>query len=315
MPRLFLIFALMTFGAGGSQAAIPCFAPSGDWITGGDLAAAVPSLAALPANLKVSYAPVPGLERVFHPDELRRLALVNGLPDPKLTANVCSAWPLAPLSPEKIVGAMEKALAGRSPQIELLARNLAPAPAGEIFFPLAGLSAYSENAVIWKGYVLYAGTRRFETWASVRVRVKETHLTAHGAIHTGDRLSPGQWRSETYAGPALRDEILSDGANIEGLVARRDFADGAPLLAGFFEMPKAVERGDTVTVLADVGTTRIEAPGVALAAGRCGEVIAIRNPRSNRTFRARIASAGHVEVLPGASAGLVGTDAVSGKPL
>jgi flagella basal body P-ring formation protein FlgA len=316
MPRLYLISALFViFSAGSSKAAIPCFAPSGDWITGADLAAAIPALAALPPTLKVSYAPVPGLERVFHPDELRRLALANGLPDPKSAANVCSAWPLAPLTPEKLVAAMEKALAGRSPQIELLGRNLAPAPAGEVVFPLAGLSAYSENAVIWKGYVLYAGTRRFETWASVRVRVKETHLMAHGAIHAGDRLSPGQWRPETYAGPPLRDEILSDGASVEGLVARREFADGAPLLAGFFEMPKAVERGDTVTVLADVGAARIEAPGVALAAGRCGEVIAVRNPRSNRTFRARIASAGHVEVLPGASAGLVGTDIASASHL
>jgi flagella basal body P-ring formation protein FlgA len=316
MPRLLPISAFFAiFWAGASQAAIPCFPPSGDWITGGDLAAAVPALAALPANLKVGYAPVPGLQRVFHPDELRRLALANGLSDPKLTANVCSAWPLAPLPTEKIVGAMERALAGRSPQIELLGRNLSSAPAGEVVFPLAGLSAYSENAVIWKGYVLYAGTRRFETWASVRVRVKETHLTARGAIHVGDRLSAAQWRAETYAGPPLRDEILSDGASVEGLVARRDFVDGAPLLAGYFETPKAVERGDTVTVLADVGAARIEAPGVALGAGRCGEVIAVRNPRSNRTFRARIASAGHVEVLPGASAGLAGTDATGGKPL
>jgi flagella basal body P-ring formation protein FlgA len=197
----------------------------------------------------------------------------------------------------------------------LLARNLALAPLGEVVFPLAGLSGYSENAVIWKGYVIYAGTRRFETWASVRVRVKEIHLTAQGAIHVGDRLAPGQWRAEPYAGPPSRDEILRDGAKVEGLVARRDFMDGAPLLTGYFETPKAVERGDTVIVLADVGAAQIEAPGLALGAGRYGEVIAIRNPRSNRTFRARIVAAGRVEVLPGASAGLAGTDATNGNPL
>jgi flagella basal body P-ring formation protein FlgA len=317
MPRFYprSLFFVLVLCASASQAAIPCFAPSGEWITGGDVAAAVPALAALPATLKVSYAPVPGLERVFHPDELRRLALANGMPDPKLTTNVCSAWPLTPLTPERLVSAMENALAGRTPQIELVGRSLAPAPPGEIVFPLAGLTAYSENAVIWKGYVLYAGTRHFETWASVRVRVKETHLKAQGAIHLGERLSPGQWRAETYAGPPLRDQILSDPTAIEGLVARHDFADGALLLAGFFEAPKAVERGDTVTVIAGVGAAHIEAPGVALSAGRCGDVIGIRNPRSNRTFKARIASAGRVEVLPGAFAGLAGTDAAGGNPL
>ncbi len=315
ISRSALLFA---FAASGASAAVPCLAPSGDWITGSDLAAASPALAALPSTLKASYAPVPGLERVFHPDELRRLAQANGLPDPKLSGNLCFAWPLAPLPPERLIGAMEKGLVGRAPQIELLARSLAAAPAGEVVFPLAGLSAYSENPVIWKGYVLYTGTRRFETWASVRVRVKETHLKAQGAIHAGDRLSPGQWRAESYSGPLLRDPILSDAAGragIEGLVARRDFADGAPLLAGFFETPKAVERGDTVTVLAGDGAARIEAPGVALNAGRCGEVIGVRNPRSNRIFKARIASVGRVEVLPGASPGLAGTDASTGNPL
>jgi flagella basal body P-ring formation protein FlgA len=311
MQRFFL---LLVFCAVDGRAA-SCFAPTVDWLTGRDLAAAVPALAVLPPDLKVSYAPVPGLERVFHPDELRRLAQAHGLLDPRLTANICFAWPLAPLTTAVLRSAMEKALAGRAPQLEMVAQSLALAPLGEVIFPLAGLSGYSENPAIWKGYVQYAGTRRFDIWTNVRVRVKEIHLKARGAIHAGDRLSPGQWRAESYAGPPLREEILSDGSSVEGLVARRDFADGSPLLAGYFEIPKAVERGDTVTVLAGVGAARIEAPGVALGAGRCGEVIAIRNPSSNRTFKARIAAAERVEVLPGTSSGLAGTDAGNGNPL
>jgi flagella basal body P-ring formation protein FlgA len=256
---------------------------------------------------------VPGLERVFHPDELRRLARTQGLPDPGLTANLCAAWPLSPLPPERLLDAMRKALAGHAPRIELLARSLAAAPVGEVVFPLSGLSGYSENAVIWKGYVLYAGTRHFDTWASVRVRVAETHLKAQGAIHSGERMSPGKWRTESYDGPPLREQILTDGAAIEGSVARRDFADGAPLLALYFEQPKAVERGDAITVVAGVGAAHIEAPGVALGAGRCGEVIAVRNPRSNRTFKARVIAAGLAEVLPGTSAGLAGSDSPTGN--
>jgi flagella basal body P-ring formation protein FlgA len=299
-----------------ASATLPCFAPTGDWITGADLAAVMPAFAGLPASLKVSYAPVPGLARVFHPDELRRLAREHGMPDPApgSTQNICSAWPLAPLAPERLRHAMEEALAGRAPQIELLTQDKADAPAGEVVFPVAGLSAYSDGPVIWKGYVRYSETRRFETWARVRVRVSETHLRAQGAIHAGDRLLPGQWRAEAYSGPPLREQILSDGAQLEGLIARRDFADGAPLLALFFEIPKAVERGDLVTVVAGVGAAQIEAPGEALSAGRCGEVIPVRNPRSNRTFRARITSAGRVEVLPGTTVGLAGTDTTKGNP-
>ena len=293
----------------------PCFAPSGEWISGADLAAAVPALSGLPADLKVGYAPAAGLTRIFHPDELRRLARAHGLADPAVTVNVCASWPVAPLSPEKIREAMEKSLAGHSPEIELVTQSKAEVPAGEVVFPLFGLTGYSENPVIWKGYVLYAGTRHFDTWASVRIHVREIHLKAQGAIHVGERLSAGRWIAEPYAGAPVRELVLSDSSKLDGLIARRDFAAGAPLLAVFFEAPKAVERGDTVTVIADVGSAQIEAQGEALGAGECGEVILIRNPRSNRTFRARIASAGRVDVLPGTSAGLVGTDAAKGNPL
>jgi len=298
--------------------AVPhCFAPSGDWIRGSDLAVALPRLQGLPPELNVSYSPVPGLARVFHPDELRRLAHANGLPDPApgSVENICAAWPLAPLSPEVVQRAMAKTLNGHAPQIELLAQDRAEAPPGEVVFPLSGLSAYSENPVIWKGYVRYSETRRFETWARVRVRVTETHLKAQGPIHIGERLSAGHWRLESYSGPPLREPILSDGAQLTNLVARRDFVDGAPLLAIFFETPKAVERGDAVTVVAGVGAAQIEAPGEALGSGVCGEVILIRNPRSNRTFKARITSADRVEVLPGTSAGLAGADSTKGSSL
>lgn len=312
IPFLALLGAV---SSANSSARVACFTPSGDWITGSDLSTALPTLAGLPADLKVSYAPVPGLERVFHPDELRRLARAHGLPDPGLTANACAAWPLAPLSPAQLLEAMEKTLAGRRPQIEMLTQSKADAPIGQIVFPLSALSAYSDNAVVWKGYVLYAGTRRFDTWASVRVRVNETHLKAQGSIRAGERLETGRWRAESYQGPPMREDILSDDGQLNGLVARRDFADGAALPALFFERPKAVERGDTVTVVAGVGAAQIEAPGEALNAGACNDIILIRNPRSNRTFKARIVSSGRVEVLPGTSAGLAGTESANGKTL
>ena len=113
----------------------------------------------------------------------------------------------------------------------------------------------------------------------------------------------------------MRDQVLSDASQVAGLVARRDFADGAPLLGNFFETPKAVERGDTVAVSAGVGSAQIEAPGEALGSGGYGEVIVVRNPRSNRTFKARITAAGKVEVLPGTSAGLAGSETASGNLL
>jgi flagella basal body P-ring formation protein FlgA len=311
IPLVLLPVLAATGGNAGAEEA--CRAVSADWILGRDLAAAVPALADLPPDLPVSYAPVPGLQRVFHPDELRRLAAAHHLEDPHLQTNICFVWPLVPLSRDAIRMAMQKTLAGRNPVLEILDENRAEVPDGELIFPLSGLSAASDKPVIWKGYVAYAASRRFNTWASVRIRIHETHLVANGLLHHGDRMNPRQWRAENYEGPLTRDQYFADAAQVAGLVARRDIANGSVLLNGMFEVAKDVERGDLVSVLVESGSARIETQGIAELAGRRGDIIPVRNPRSGVQYKARIEDQSKVLVVPGGAAGLV-VDEKNGAP-
>jgi flagella basal body P-ring formation protein FlgA len=274
----------------------------------------VPALEGLPPALSVSYAPVPGLQRVFRPDELRRLALAHNLPAPRSTANICFGWPLSPLPREAVRAAMEKTLSGRSPVIEIVDASQAEVPAGELVFPLSGLSAVSDKPVIWKGYVTYAPGRRFNTWASVRIRVHESRLVASGALHHGDRLTVSQCRLESYEGPLTREQFYDDPAKAIGLIARRDIAAGTLLLAEMLEVAKDVERGDLVTVIVESGAARIETQGVAELAGRHGEIIPVRNPRSGLKYKARIEEPGRVTVIPGGPTGLVVLDEKNPAP-
>jgi flagella basal body P-ring formation protein FlgA len=284
---------------------VSCQPVSSERIYGRDLAAAVPALAGLPPDLEASFAPVPGLTRVFHPAELRRLAEAHHLADPGLLNNVCFAWPLFPVSSDNIRAAIEKTLGRRNPQVEIVEQSRAPAPAGELVFPLAGLSAVSDKPVIWKGYVAYAGTRRFAVWVGARVTIRETHLVSSVPIRVGEPAASSQPRTELYEGPLTREKIFTELAQLAGMIARRDIPAGVTLGEDMFETAKEVERGDLVTVVIETGAARIQTQGIAGQAGRRGEIIAVRNPKTGRPYRARIEEKGTVLVVPGGASGLV----------
>ncbi|HEY3938960.1 MAG TPA: flagellar basal body P-ring formation chaperone FlgA [Bryobacteraceae bacterium] len=305
MTPLALLFVSLLPAAAGPAACQPL---AGDRIYGRDLAAAVPALADLPPDLLIGYAPVPGLTRVFRPAELRRLALGHHLNAAGIAVNVCFAWPLSPITRAAIRAAIEKTLAGRNPQIEIVEQSLAPAPAGELVFPLEGLSAVSDKPAIWKGYISYAGTRRFAVWVNARITIRETHLVSSVPLRVGEPAVYGQLHLETYNGPLLREKVFTALSQITNLVARRDIPASATLRADMFEIPKEVERGDLVTVLIENGAARIETQGIAGQAGRRGEIIAVRNPKTGRPYRARIEDKGTVLVVPGGASGIVGEE-------
>ena len=305
IARLWLVAFLAMALPAASLSPMECHPITGDWIYGRDLIAAAPSLAGLPPDLPVSYSPVPGLERVFHPAELRRLAAAHHISGAEITENICFAWPLVPHTRERIVTAIEQTLYGRHPRVDVVDWSLAPVPAGDLVFPLSGLSALSDKPVIWKGYLAYAGKRRFSTWANVRVAIREPHLISSVPLRVGDSISGAEVKTEIYEGPILREKALSTPDRLLGLRARRDIPAGAALFEEQFEAAKDVERNELVTVLIEAGAAHIETQGVAIWAGRRGDVISVRNPQTGRIYRARVEQKGVVRVVPGGAVGLI----------
>jgi flagella basal body P-ring formation protein FlgA len=289
--------------------ALACHLVHSDRIYARDLAAAAPVFRALPPDLAIGFAPVPGLTRVIPAAELRLIGTANGIALTGSPAPVCFAWPTAALAREALLVAMEKALARRNPQIEIVDQTRAPAPPGNIVFPLSGLSAVSDAPVIWRGYVEYAPGRRFLLWARVLIRVRENHVIANEALHAGDRIRPAQLRSEVYQGPPTRDTPFASVAEAAGMVPRFEIAPGSMLSNRLLEAPKEVERGDTVAVLVETAAARIEAAGVAEQSGARGTMVVVRNPKSGRKFQALVEDRDKVLVVPLVPVGLAGGDA------
>jgi flagella basal body P-ring formation protein FlgA len=311
--QVFLWLAATLAPAFGASALPACRLLEADAIYGRDLAAVVPALAGLPPGVRVGEAPVPGMNRVFTPPELRRVARTHGLDPSGFFESVCFAWPVTPLTAAGIQTALAAALAGRNVQFDVASWNLAPAPSGELVFPLTGLSVLSDKPVIWRGYVVYAGGKHFTTWVNVRVTISETHLVLDAPLRLGEAVAGAALHAELYRGPLPREAAFGDLLQLGNLIARRNLPAGATLTASMFEAPRDVERGDLVAVLVENGAARIETQGVAGQSGRRGEVILVRNPKSGRSYRARIEDKGRVAVVPGGAWGLAGEDSKENK--
>jgi flagella basal body P-ring formation protein FlgA len=239
---------------------------------------------------------------VFRASDLRLLAArfhLDALPaaDPP----ICVERPVAALDAPRLLAAMRQSLPGA--RIELLEFSRQPAPSGEIEFPPAGLHAGPAGApdsqprpAIWNGAVLYAGTRRFAIWATVRVQVAVPRILAVADLRPGQPIAPAQLAAETReefpsAAPfALRID------QVAGRWPRLAIRAGSAIRTDQLEQARDVMRGSTVHVDVRNGAARLDLDAVAEAPGDVGEFIPIRNPSSGKRFRARVEAPGRVSV-------------------
>jgi flagella basal body P-ring formation protein FlgA len=92
------------------------------------------------------------------------------------------------------------------------------------------------------------------------------------------------------------DGLVVNSEDIVGTVTLRKVSKGTPLQMKWFAEQLAVERGDRVMVRLIKGGLRINTTAEALANGRIGEVIQLRNPKSHVRYEARISAPGQALV-------------------
>lgn len=94
----------------------------------------------------------------------------------------------------------------------------------------------------------------------------------------------------------LRYGYFRQGTPVEGLVLRRSLPAGTPLHPGVVDPPLMVRRGDEVVISARNDYIEVKMKGVALADGRVGDQIPVRNSHSERRVQAIVVDAARVEV-------------------
>jgi len=257
-------------------------APESGNILARDLAPALPGLAG--ADAPISLAPVPGVPRVFHMAELRRIAVHFGLTgDP--VREICFARPVTPPDPARLLEAMHRQLP--EAHIEILDYGRQPAPAGELEFPLAGLRREGADG-LWSGSVGYGGNRHFPLWARVRVAVREARVVALEDLRPGRPIAAGQVRLETREVFPEEKAFAGAAGLVVGRAARIAIPAGAVIRLDWLAAAQDVVRGDRVLVEVYSGGAYLKFEATAEASGTVGQVIPVTNPDSQRRFSARV---------------------------
>lgn len=275
-------------------------AAGSDQIRAGDLAPRFPEMATLVPDLAIAPAPAPGVVRVFHPPELRRLAAIHGLTSAP-QSDLCVERPMARLEPGRLLEAMRRQFP--EGHIELLEFSKQPVPGGVIEFPKAGLRGgpvVSAAGELWVGSVRYGGNRSFAIWARVKITVRVARVVAL------TDLRPQQPITGAQVELVARDEIpgVAPAAaafaetldEVIGKWPRQSIRAGESVRDAWLEPPKVVRNGETVKVTVCNGGAQLELDAQAEGSGAVGEIIYVRNPDTHLRFRGRVQGPGRVAV-------------------
>lgn len=261
-------------------------------VVAADLAAAIPELAALPADTQVALAPVPGVVRTFRIPDLRSIFARFAI-DAEPKAEVCVARPVAVLTPDRLLPAMQKLFA--QARIEIADFSRQPAPQGEVEFAFSGLH-YSEPESLWTGSILYAGNRRFSIWARVKILQTVSRVVAVSELKPGQPVETAQLRVDTREAFPQLNVFARRVEDAAGKCPRVAIRAGSEIRTALLEPRKEVLRGDTVRVVVESGGAQLELEGVAETSGAAGQTVLVRNPLSQKQFRAVVEAKNRVRV-------------------
>ncbi len=282
-----------------------CEMVNGDQITGANLARALPLFSGIPGDAVLGYSPTPGARRVFTSPELEGIAKKYGIASHQ-SSKACFEWPIIPLSEESVRAAIRDALQAPAARIEVLAMSKTERPVGKLVFPLSGLSASTSidpaTPVTWRGEVLYHSSHKFGVWARVRVAATMTRVMATELILPGKAVTAKQVRLETYDDFPLRNDIARSLDEVIGRVPRRALRAELPVFRADLMEPYQIQRGEMVQVTAISGAAQLSMEAVAQNSGRQGDSIYLKNPRSGKTFLARIERKDRALVIVGSLA-------------
>jgi flagella basal body P-ring formation protein FlgA len=184
--------------------------------------------------------------------------------------------------------------------IQIVELSRFPAPPGPLNFRPSSLhkppSGRPDTPVMWRGWIDIGKNRRFSIWARVRIKMPLSRVVAAEAIQAGQPIRAEQLKIETYEGFPLSRPDVTDVELVVGRISRRSFAAGTPISRALLRMPREVDRGDLIQVVARVGGAVIKGEGQAESGGKRGDTIRVRNPSSGLTFRATVVGPGTVSV-------------------
>jgi flagella basal body P-ring formation protein FlgA len=134
-------------------------------------------------------------------------------------------------------------------------------------------------------------------YVPVRIATTSPVAVAAHAIVAGSVLKAGDLRVEEHDISDLPLGYMDDPAVVAGLTAGRPIPGGAYITNQLLVAPKAVQRGQTVTLVADTGGISIRMAGRALSDGLLNQRVKVTNLSSGKVVEGIARSEQVVEII------------------
>lgn len=141
-----------------------------------------------------------------------------------------------------------------------------------------------------------SGAVHWTLYAPAQIAVfGETAVASH-SLERGSLIQAGDFHFVRQNLNQIGANYVDPKAAIVGQELKRSLREGEPLRLSYLELPKIVQRGDRVTLEAQALGLNVAAPGLAMANGKVGERIQVKNAQSNKIVDALVIAPGRVRV-------------------
>lgn len=306
-----LLFAVPAWAAGVTVAVNAEATVSGPVMTLGELAAITGEDQQRVKTLnevKLGSAPPPGQKMVLTRDMLGARLASAGADYSNITWQVPPTFVVTTaaqtVSGERLLAIATEAVQGQvggngDNDVTVAAIGSSPdiqAPLGRLDIKAEIPGGVRYNAPTIAAVIISADGRPFTT-VNLRFTVKayQQLVVAARNIAVHEEITADNVREERREVGRISGYITELG-KVVGLTARRPMLAGTPLTEAMVDKPVMVKRGATVNILVQVGDMIVAAGGLAMQAGREGELIRVQNVTSKRMVTARVVDRNTVQV-------------------
>lgn len=124
----------------------------------------------------------------------------------------------------------------------------------------------------------------------IPVVLSSINLKRNQIISEKDIYIKKQWVSKNSP------KMLTSFNKVIGKRLKKNLQAGEPLFGSFLEIPAVIAKGKKVTILVETKNVRITTQGIAMEAGKQGQVIKVKNIGSNKVVYARVTNNSTVRI-------------------
>lgn len=141
------------------------------------------------------------------------------------------------------------------------------------------------------------GSQPWALYIGAQVKIFAAVVVANRNIPKGTVLALNDLDIQVKDTTTLSVNYIADTQEVLGKATARTIRVGEAMRYALITEPIAIKRGDTVVVEAQSGAILVSTQGVAMADGRVGDQISVRNSQSERIVRVEILGPGRAKVI------------------